>query len=339
MSRSLSMLTFSPSPAMRFVILVLGILMAPPSTDVQSAGKIARIGGLDLGSPPAAVELQRLPFRQALRELGWVEGQNLAFESRWAEGDLDRLRELAAELVRLKVDLIAANGSNAIRAAQQATRTIPIVMLGTTDPVGSGFIVSLARPGGNITGVSTLQADLNVKRLELLQEAVPGLSRVAVLGDTSSTVTRAMVSEKERAERALGVQLHILEVTDPSTLDAAFAAITQARADVLMVLPSLRLGAYATRIVDLVARSQLPAIYPARGYVEAGGLMLYAGNQAEMFRRAATYVDKILKGAKPGDLPVEQSMKFEFVINLKTAQALGLIIPPALLFQATEVIR
>jgi putative tryptophan/tyrosine transport system substrate-binding protein len=237
------------------------------------------------------------------------------------------------------VDLIAANGSNAIRAAQQATRTIPIVMLGTTDPVGSGFIVSLARPGGNITGVSTLQADLNVKRLELLQEAVPGLSRVAVLGDTSSTVTRAMVSEKERAERALGVQLHILEVTDPSTLDAAFAAITQARAGALMVLPSLRLGAYGTQIVELVARTQLPAIYPARGYVEVGGLMSYAGHRAEMFQRGASYVDKILKGAQPGNLPVEQAMKFEFVINLKTAQTLGLIIPPPLLFQADEVIR
>jgi putative ABC transport system substrate-binding protein len=333
------MLTFSPSPAIFCVILVLGLLMAPPSADVQSAGQIAQIGVLDLGSPPSAIELQRSPFRQALRELGWVEGQNLAFESRWAEGDLNRLHELAAELVHLKVDLIAANGSNAIRAAQQATRTIPIVMLGTTDPVGAGFVVSLARPGGNITGVSTLQADLNVKRLELLKEAVPGLSRVAVLGDTSSAVTRAMVSEKEQAERALGVQLHILEVTDPSDLEPAFAAITQARVEALMVLPSRRLGAYATRILDLVAHGQLPAIYPARGDVEAGGLMLYAGNQAELFRRAATYVDKILKGAQPGDLPVEQSMKFEFVINLKTAQALGLTISPTLLFRADEVIR
>jgi putative tryptophan/tyrosine transport system substrate-binding protein len=321
------------------ITLALGLLVAPLAAMVQPAGHIARIGVLDLGySPPAAVALQHV-FRQALRELGWVEGQNLAFESRWAEGDLDRLRELAAELVRLKVDLIAANGSNAIRAAQQATRTIPIVMLGTTDPVGSGFIVSLARPGGNITGVSTLQADLNVKRLELLQEAVPGLSRVAVLSDTSSTVTRAMVSEKERAERALGVQLHILEVTDPSTLDAAFAAITQARAGALMVLPSLRLGAYGTQIVELVARTQLPAIYPARGYVEVGGLMSYAGHRAEMFQRGASYVDKILKGAQPGNLPVEQAMKFEFVINLKTAQTLGLIIPSPLLFQADEVIR
>jgi putative tryptophan/tyrosine transport system substrate-binding protein len=204
----------------------------------------------------------------------------------------------------------------------------------------TGFVASLARPGGNITGVITLQADLNLKRLELLKEAVPGVSRVAVLGDTSSgVITRAMVSEQARAERALGVQLHILQVTDPSAPEPAFAAITQARADALMVLPSQQLGAYVTRIVDLVARSQLPAIYPAREYVEAGGLMSYARDRAEEFQRAAAYVDKILKGAKPADLPVEQPTKFLLVINLKTAQALGLTIPPTFLFQATEVIR
>jgi putative tryptophan/tyrosine transport system substrate-binding protein len=326
--------------AMLLLTLALGILVASLTVEAQSAGNIARIGVLDLGhSSPAAVELQR-PFRQALRELGWVEGHNLAFESRWSEGDRDRLRALAAELVRLKVDVITAAGGEAIRAAQQATRTIPIVMLGTTDPVGSGFVASLARPGGNITGVSTLQADLTLKRLELLKEAVPGVSRVAVLSDTSSGVfVRTLVSEQARAERALGVQLHILEVPDPSAPEPAFAAITQARADALMVLPSQRLGAYATRIVDLVARSQLPAIYPAREYVEAGGLMSYARDRAEEFRRAAAYVDKILKGAKPTDLPVEQPTTFLLVINLKTAQALGLTIPATLLFQATEVIR
>jgi len=322
------------------VILTLSHLVGPLAAEVQSAGNIARIGVLDLGhSSPVAVELQR-SFRQALRELGWVEGHNLAFESRWSEGDRDRLRELAADLVRLKVDVITATGAGAIRAAQQATTTIPIVMLGTADPVGSGFVASLAQPGGNITGVITLQADLNLKRLELLKEAVPGVSRVAVLGDTSSgVITRAMVSEQARAERALGVQLHILQVTDPSTPEPAFAAITQARADALMVLPSQQLGAYVTQIVDLVARSQLPAIYPAREYVEAGGLMSYARDRAEEFQRAAAYVDKILKGAKPADLPVEQPTKFLLVINLKTAQALGLTIPPTFLFQATEVIR
>jgi putative tryptophan/tyrosine transport system substrate-binding protein len=322
------------------ITLALGLLVAPLAAMVQPAGHIARIGVLDLGySPPAAVALQHV-FRQALRELGWVEGHNLTFESRWSEGDRDQLRDLAAALVRLKVDVIAANGGDATRAAQQATQTIPIVMLGTADPVGSGFVASLARPGGNITGVSSLQADLTVKRLELLKEAVPGLSRVVVLRDTSSgVINRAMVSEQERAERALGVQLHLLEVTDPSTPEPAFAAITQARAEALMVLPSQALGAYATRIVDLVARSRLPAIYPARAYVEAGGLMSYARDRGEELRRSAAYVDKILKGAKPTDLPVEQPMTFELVINLKTAQGLGLTIPPSVLFQATEVIR
>jgi putative ABC transport system substrate-binding protein len=323
------------------VTLTLSCLVGPLAAEAQSAGNIARIGVLDLGhSSPAAVELQRA-FRQALRELGWVEGHNLAFESRWSAGDRDQLRDLAAELVRLKVDVITATGASAIRAAQQATRTIPIVMLGTTDPVGSGFVASLARPGGNITGVSTLQADLTLKRLELLKEAIPGLSRVTVLGDTISRGTiRAMISEqKAQVERALGVQLHLLEVPDPSAPEPAFAAITQARADALMVLPSQQLGAYATRIVDLVARSQLPAIYPAREYVEAGGLMAYARDRAEEFQRAAAYVDKILKGAKPADLPVEQPTKFLLVINLKTAQALGLTIPSHLLFQADEVIR
>jgi ABC-type uncharacterized transport system substrate-binding protein len=322
------------------ITLALGLLMAPLAAEAQPAGHIARIGVLDLGySAPAAVELQHV-FRHALRELGWVEGHNLAFESRWSEGDRDRLRDLAAELVRLKVDVIAANGGEATRAAQQATRTIPIVMLGTADPVGSGFVASLARPGGNITGVSTLQADLNVKRLELLKEAFPGLSRVAILRDASSgVINRAMVSEQERAERALGVQLHLLEVPNPSTPEPAFAAIAQARAEALMVLPSQALGAYATRIVDLVARSRLPAIYPARPYVEAGGLMSYSRDRGEELRRSAAYVDKILKGAKPIDLPVEQPMKFELVINLKTVQALGLTIPTSVLFQATEVIR
>jgi putative tryptophan/tyrosine transport system substrate-binding protein len=279
------------------VTLTLSCLVGPLAAEAQSAGNIARIGVLDLGhSSPAAVELQRA-FRQALRELGWVEGHNLAFESRWSAGDRDQLRDLAAELVRLKVDVITAAGASAIRAAQQATTTIPIVMLGTADPIGSGFVVSLARPGGNITGVITLQADLTLKRLEWLKEAVPGVSRVAVLGDTSSgVITRTLVSEQARAERALGVQLHLLQVTDPSAPEPAFAAITQARADALMVLPSQQLGAYVTRIVDLVARSQLPAIYPARAYVEAGGLMSYARDQAEEFQRAAAYVDKILKG-------------------------------------------
>jgi putative ABC transport system substrate-binding protein len=320
--------------------LALAPLVAPLAAEAQPAGHMARIGVLDLGhSSPTAGDLQRA-FRQALHELGWVEGHNLTFEWRWSEGARDRLPDLAAELVRLKVDIITVTGGDATRAAQQATRTIPIVMLGAADPVGAGFVESLARPGGNITGVSTLQADVTLKRLELLKEAVPGISRVAVLRDTSSGVFyRTLARDQAHAERALGVQLHVLEVPDPSAPEPAFAAITQARADALMVLPSQRLGAYVTRIVDLVARHRLPAIYPAREYVEAGGLMSYARDRAEEFRRAAAHVDKILKGAKPADLPVEQPTTFLLVINLKTAQALGLTIPPTFLFQATEVIR
>jgi putative tryptophan/tyrosine transport system substrate-binding protein len=330
----------TPRSLRLLVILPLSVLVGPLAAAAQPAGPMARIGVLDLGhSSPAAVDLQRA-FRHTLHELGWVEGHNLTVEWRWSEGARDRLPDLAAELVRLQVDVITATGGDAIRAAQQAPRTIPIVMLGTTDPVGSGFVASLARPGGNITGVSTLQADLTLKRLELLKEAVPGISRVAILRDTGpGGINRALVRDQARAERALGVQRHLQEVPDPSAPEPAFAAIRQARADALMVLPSQRLGAYATRIVDLVARSRLPAIYPAREYVEAGGLMSYARDRAEEFRRAAAYVDKILKGAKPADLPVEQPTTLLLVINLKTAQALGLTIPPTFLFQATEVLR
>jgi len=320
------------------VALAFGVLLAPPPPGAQSAGRIARIGVLGLGFPPSDVELQRSPFRQALGELGWVEGKNIVFESRYAEVNLDRLPALAAELVRLEVDLIVAGGAIAIRAAQQATSTIPIVMTGTGDPVRSGFVASLARPGGNITGVSSLQIDLTAKRLALLKEAVPGVSRVAVLADPA-TPSSGMVQETEQAARALGVQLHILEVPEPSGLDAAFATLTTEPVDALMVLPSARFSEHRRQIVDLVAHRKLPAIYSNRGLVAAGGLMFYGSNAADLLRRTATYVDKILKGAKPGDLPVEQSMTFELVINLKTAQALGLTIPPSLLFQATEVIR
>jgi putative ABC transport system substrate-binding protein len=333
------MLTSRRSSAMLMVILALGLLAAPPPAGAQSAGKIARIGVLGLGFPPSDVERQRSPFRQALRELGWVEGNNITIEARFADGDLERLPALAAELVRLKVDLIVISGGIAIRAAQHATSTIPIVMAGTGDPVQAGFVASLAEPGGNITGVSHLQTDLNAKQLELLKEAVPGVSRVAVLADPATPYTPGMVQETERAARALGVQLHILEVPEPSGLEAAFAALTTARVDALMVLPSTRFGAHRRQIVDPVAHRKLPAIYDGRGWVAAGGLMFYGRNAAELLRRTATYVDKILKGAKPADLPIEQPMTFELVINLQAAEALGLTIPPTLLFQATEIIR
>jgi putative ABC transport system substrate-binding protein len=302
---------------------------------------MARIGVLGLGFSTSQVELQGSSFQQALHELGWVEAKNIAFEWRFAEGKRDRLPALAAELVRLKVDLIVASGAIEIRAAQHATSTIPIVMAGTGDPVRAGFVASLARPGGNITGVSNLQSELNSKRLELLTEAMPGVSRVAVLADPANPNTPAMVRETEQAARVLGVQLHLLEMTDPSRLESAFATITTARVDALLVLPlpAAWFDAHARRIVELVAHHHLPAIYPGRWFVGAGGLMSYARNTAEHFRRAATYVDRILKGAKPADLPVEQPTTFELVINLKTAQALGLTLPPTLLFQADEVIK
>jgi putative ABC transport system substrate-binding protein len=324
---------------MLLLTLASDILVALPPAGAQSAGRTARVGVIGPGSPPSEVQLQRSPFRQALHELGWVEGKNIAFESRFAEGNLDRLPALAAELVRLKVDLIVASGAIAIRAAQHATSTIPIVMAPTADPVRAGFVASLARPSGNITGVSDLVADLSPKRLELLKEAGPGISRVAVLADPANPYTPAMVSETEQAARALGVQLHILEITDPNSLEPAFVTITTERADALVVLPAARFGTHARRITDLVAQYHLPAIYPSRGFVEVGGLMSYGTNNTELLRRAATYVDKILKGTKPADLPVEQPMKFEFVINLKTAQALGFPIPPSILFQADEVIK
>jgi putative ABC transport system substrate-binding protein len=321
------------------ISLTLGLLVAPPLAGAQAAGRIARIGVLGLGYPPSEEQLQRSPFRQALRELGWVEGKNIVFESRYAEENLDRLPTLAADLVRLEVDLIVASGAIAIRAAQHATSTIPIVMTATSDPVRAGFVARLAQPGGNITGVSDLVTDLSPKRLELLKEAIPGAARVAVLTDPANPYTPGMVQETEQAARTLGVQLHILEVPDPSNLEPAFATLTTERAGALMVLPAARFSAHASRIVDLAAQHRLPAVYSNRGFVVAGGLMSYAANNAEQSRLTATYVDKILQGAKPGALPVERPLQFELVINLKTAHALGITLPPSILFQADEVIR
>jgi putative tryptophan/tyrosine transport system substrate-binding protein len=270
------------SSTMLMVVLALGLLAVPPPAGAQSAERIARMGWLGLGFPPSDEERQGSPFRRALRELGWVEGNNITIEARFAHGDLERLPALAAELVRLQVDLIVTSGGLAIRAAQHATSTIPIVMAGTGDPVQAGFVASLATPGGNITGVSHRQTDLNAKQLELLKEAVPGVSRVAVLADPATPYTSAMVQETEQAARALGVQLHILEVREPSDLEAAFATLTPARVDALMVLPSARFSAHRRQIVDLVAHRKLPAIYDGRGWVAAGGLMFYGRNSAEL---------------------------------------------------------
>jgi putative tryptophan/tyrosine transport system substrate-binding protein len=323
------------------VTLILSILVASLVADAQPAGKVYRIGRLAPGSPEGFPFLEI--FRQALHELGYIEGQNLVIEYRWAEGRDERLPDLAAELVRLPVDvLVPSGGSTAIRAAQQATRTIPIVMVGASDPVAQGFVASLARPGGNITGLSLLNPELVGKRLELLKETVPQSTRVAVLANPGSAPTQSATTTSALtiAAQALGLHLQVVEVRRTEELDDAFASMTRAGADALLVQGEPRLlDGLRRRIVELAAQHRLPAMYTWRMYVDAGGLMSYGVSLREQYRRTAIYVDKILKGAKPAELPVEQPMKFELVINLKTAQALGLTMAPSVLFQADEVLQ
>jgi ABC-type uncharacterized transport system substrate-binding protein len=320
--------------------LILSLLATPLATDAQQATKVYRIGLLRSGSPTSDKHLLEA-FRQGLRELDYVEGQNLVIEDRYAEGRDERLPDLATELVRLQVDVIVAGGSNAIRAAQDATRTIPIVMAGTGDPVGRGFIASLAHPGGNITGLSALSAELPGKRLELLKEMVPQSTRIAVLISAARPDDASVMRNLTVAATALGLHLHVVELRQADELDSAFAAMTQARADALLVIDdSQLLNRQRARVVaNLAAQHRLPEMHGWREYVDAGLLMSYGPSQLDMQRRTAVYVAKILKGAKPADLAVEQPTKFELVINLKTAQALGITIPPALLMLADEVIQ
>ena len=316
------------------VTLTLGLLAAPLTAAAPPAGKVWRIGYLVAG-------IGRIPeaFRQGLRDLGYVEGQNLTIEYRHADNQLDRLADLAAELVRLPVDVLVTGGGNAARAARQVTSTIPIVVAGAVDPVGDGLVASLAQPGGNITGLSLLSLELGGKRLELLKEVVPTASRVAVLFNPASPGNRRQWREMEGAARLLGVQLHALEVGGPAELERAFDTATREGAGALIILENFLFNTYQTQIIHLAAKSQLPAMYEQREFVDAGGLMSYSPSRPDLFRRAAAYVDKILTGTKPADLPVEQPMKFELVLNLKTAQALGITFPATLLFQADEVIR
>ncbi len=316
--------------------LALGILMAPPAADAQQAGKIPRIGLLRPGPPP---DIYGEAFRQGMRDLGYVEGRNIVIEVRYAEGKLDRLPELAAELVRLKVDVIVTSTEGGIRAAKEATSTIPIVFAAHGDPVGMGFVASLARPGGNITGFSTLAKELVGKRMELLREVFPRISRVAVLWNSVSQGMRLRVGEAEVAAKTLGISLQSVGVRDPDELDAAFSAMAKDRPDALVTLVDPFTVSHRKRIVDFAARSQLPAMYETRDFVDSGGLISYGPNIAGLYRRAAGYVDKILKGAKPADLPVEQPMRFELVINLKTAKALGLTIPQSVMVRADQVIQ
>jgi len=315
--------------------LALGILTAPLTADAQQAGKVPRIGVLSAGSLAGDIHLEA--FREGLRDLGYVEGRNITLEYRFAEGYADRLPALVAELVRLPVDVLVVNGTVAIRPAQHATTTIPIVMV-AADPVGAGLVASLARPGGNSTGLSIMVPGFSGKRLEILKEAVPTLSRVAALWHRDAPMG-FYVTETQAAAQALGLQLQALEVRSPNEFDQAFAAMTSEHADALVMIPSGLFFSHRRQLAALAVQHRLPAIFMEREFVDAGGLMAYGPSLSDLSRRAATYVDKILKGAKPADLPIEQPMKFELVINLKTAKALGLTVPPSLLFQANEVIR
>jgi putative ABC transport system substrate-binding protein len=322
------------------VILALGLFWAPLAAEVQQATNVYRIGWLSPGFPRPDHDPPVDAFRQGLREFGYVEGQNLVMAYRGAEGRIERLPDLAAELVQLQVAVIVAVGTAATRAAQDATHTIPIVMTGTSDPVGQGFVASLARPGANITGLSNLMADLPSKRLEILKEMVPHSARIAVLVNPDNPPAKSVLNTLTVTAQALRLHLHVVELRHAEELDTAFAAMAQAGADALMVLSDpLLMDELLGRVADLATKSRLPAMYDWKMYVEAGGLMSYGTSLPERHRRAATYVDKIFKGAKPANLPVEQSTTFELVINLKTAEALGLTIPSALLFQATEVLR
>jgi putative tryptophan/tyrosine transport system substrate-binding protein len=320
--------------------LLATILLATVShAKAQQPGKIPRIAYLT-GSYLSTMTDRTEAFRQGLRELGYVEGKNINIEWRSAEGKIDRLPALANELVRLKIDVIVTGGPAPTRAAKGATSTIPIVMAQDNDPVGSGFVASLARPGGNMTGLATLAPELSGKRLELLKEVVPKLSRVAVFGTSTQPGNAQALKETELAAGALGVKLQYLDVLGPKDIEAAFRAASKGRAGaVLMMVPGRIANSLREEMVDLAVKSRLPAIYGGRASVEAGGLMGYGVNLPDLDRRAATYVDKILKGAKPADLPVEQPKKFEFIINLKAAKQIGLTIPPNVLVRADRVIK
>ena len=319
----------------------LAFLVAPLASDSQQVGKIQRIGVLWIRSAPPGPDPVVDALRQGLTELGYVGGQNIRLEHRWAEGKPEQFPALAAELVRLKVDVIVTTGDAPIRAAMQATRTIPIVMAVSGDPVGSGYVASLARPGGNVTGLSFLSPDLSAKLLELLKETVPNASRVAVLWNAANPVKTLDFKETQRAARLLGLTLQSVEVRAANDFDTRLVAITRERPDAILTLVDefMNQPEHRRRIGDFAAKSRLPAISGDRRHVEAGGLMSYRPSVRDMVRRAAYFVDKILKGAKPADLPVEQPTRFELVINLKTAKALGLTIPQSILIRADQVLQ
>ena len=323
----------------RLIAIIVAVVGCVGMAEAQQSGKVPRIGFLS-GSPPSSLKASTEAFRQGLRDLGYVEGKNIVIEWRSAEGKRDRLPALAADLVRLKVDLIVTAGPLVTRAAKEATSTIPIVMAQDPDPVGNGFVASLARPGGNITGLSRLAPELSGKQLELLKEIVPKLSRVAVIGTSTRPGNAQTLREVELAAGAFGVQLQYLDILSPKDIETAFQAAVRERADGALWFVTGSIGnPHRKKIADLAVSSRLPVIYFQRADVEAGGLMSYGVNEVDLYRRAATYVDKILKGTKPADLPVEQPTKFEMVFNLKAAKQIGLTIPPNVLARADKVIR
>jgi putative ABC transport system substrate-binding protein len=322
------------------LIVVLTMLATPPLVaDAQPTGKVPNVAYLSASSAASATGAVEA-FRQGLRELGYIEGRNILIEYRWADGRFDRLPALAAELTRLPVDVIVASNTPAALAARKATSTIPIILVTAGDPVGSGLVASLARPGGNVTGLSLFPTlEISGKQLELLKEAFPTVSHVAVLANPANPPTAGLLTETEFAARSLGLRLRVVEVREPKDFDGAFATMKNERVPALLVIADPLVNDNRGRIVVFAATSRLPAIYPYRTFVDAGGLMSYGVDLSDLSRRAATYVDRILKGAKPAELPIEQPTKFELVVNLRTAKALGLTIPPSLLLRADHVIQ
>ena len=319
-------------------LLATALLTTASLAAAQQSTRMPRIGFL-VATNPSVTSARIEAFHQGLRALGYVEGTSIVIEFRFAEGKLARVPALAAELVSLNVDVIVTGGATDTRAAREATKTIPIVMAQDNDPVAGGHVASLARPGGNVTGLSTLAPEISGKQLELLKEIVPKLSRVAVIGTSTNSGNAEKLKEVDLAAGALKVKPQHLDILDPKDIDAAFRAASKGRADAVLVLGTPILTLQRRQVVDLAAKHRLPAIYSRPEFVEAGGLMAYGVNFTDLFRRAATYVDKILKGAKPADLPVEQPTKFEFIINLKAAKQIGLTIPPNVLARADRVIR
>jgi putative ABC transport system substrate-binding protein len=323
----------------KIIWLLAAIFLATSSlAQAQQPTKIPRIAFL-AGVKADAVVARTAAFRQGLRELGYVEGKNIVVDYRYAEGKADREREIAAELARLRVDIIVTTGPTVTRNAKEATATIPIVFAQDGDPVASGFVASLARPGGNLTGLSNLSPELSGKRLELLKEIVPKLAGVAAIGGSNEPNNAQILKELELAAGALKVKLQTLDVRSPADIETAFQAAAKGRADGVILLGSVVFNAHRKQIVELAVKHRLPATYTRQEFVEEGGLMTYGPNINDLFRRAATYVDKILKGRKPADLPVEQPIKFEFIVNLKAAKQIGLTIPPQVLARADRVIK